>query len=340
VKANAFLLANAKGATRLTKDKNQQMHLLEAAKRVANATTKLFDALKTSNKNTAAGQRKLNDSSEEVANSISDVIAAAGVLPGADKTKISDNIEETAEAELSAAAKAIEEAAAQLRSAMPIKKEGAAEEEWTPQEIIVGDAILEATRGIAGATAALVRAAGTLQHELAAAIKPIPASQKQKFYRKDSIFTEGLISAAKAVAATTQQLCIAANSVTQGMEGEELVIAAAKGVAAATAQLVSSSRVKAGTDNPSQKKLQEAAKGVIGATSELVDTAKGISSAREEERMKKEAEEEAAKRGEEASNYSKSIVAEMEQQMRILKLEKELEKAREQLLYARKKNYQ
>lgn len=52
VKANAFLMANAKGATRLTKDKNQQTHLLEAAKRVANATTKLFDALKTSNKNT------------------------------------------------------------------------------------------------------------------------------------------------------------------------------------------------------------------------------------------------------------------------------------------------
>lgn len=44
--------------------------------------------------------------------------------------------------------------------------------------------------------------------------------------------------------------------------------------------------------------------------------------------------------GQEASNYSKSIVAEMEQQMRILKLEKELEKAREQLLYTRKKNYQ
>ncbi len=75
--------------------------------------------------------------------------------------------------------------------------------------------------------------------------------------------------------------------------------------------------------------------------------------------MKKEAEDEAAKRGEEASNYryvflkiefvilathffsiSKSIVAEMEQQMRILKLEKELERAREQLLLTRKKNYQ
>lgn len=71
-----------------------------------------------------------------------------------------------------------------------------------------------------------------------------------------------------------------------------------------------------------------------------METAKGISSARDEERQKKEAEEEAAKMGQEASNYSKSIVAEMEQQMRILKLEKELEKAREQLLYTRKKNYQ
>ncbi len=117
-----MLLGNAKGATRLTKDKNQQSHLLDSAKRVATATTKLFDALKTSNKNTAGGQRKLNDSSEEVANSISDVIAAAGVLPGADKSRISDNTEETAVAELDAAAKAIEEAAAQLRSAMPVKK--------------------------------------------------------------------------------------------------------------------------------------------------------------------------------------------------------------------------
>jgi hypothetical protein len=52
VKANAQLLANAKGATRLTRDKNQQQHLIEAAKRVATATTKLFESLKTSNKNT------------------------------------------------------------------------------------------------------------------------------------------------------------------------------------------------------------------------------------------------------------------------------------------------
>lgn len=159
----------------------------------------------------AAGQKKLNDSSEEVANSISDVIAAAGVLPGADKSKIGDNIEETAEAELIAAAKAIEDAAAQLRSAMPTRKvraviikdkrliflqeaaEGASEVEWTAQEIIVGDAILDATRGIAAATAALVRAAGTLQHELAGG-KTKSVAEKGKFYRKDSIFTEGLVS--------------------------------------------------------------------------------------------------------------------------------------------------
>lgn len=64
----------------------------------------------------------MNDSSEQVANAISDVITSAGALPGADKTKMANNIEEVAEQELLAAASAIEEAAAQLRSTMPVKK--------------------------------------------------------------------------------------------------------------------------------------------------------------------------------------------------------------------------
>ncbi len=68
---------------------------------------------------------------------------------------------------------------------------GEAEEEWTPQEILVGDAFLEATRAITQATAILVRAAGTLQKELAK-IKPV--AEKNKFYRRDSIFTQGLVS--------------------------------------------------------------------------------------------------------------------------------------------------
>jgi hypothetical protein len=73
-------------------------------------------------KSPVSGQKRLNDSSEEVANAISDVITAAGVLPGADKAKMGDTTEDTAEAELIAAANAIEEAAATLRTAMPVKK--------------------------------------------------------------------------------------------------------------------------------------------------------------------------------------------------------------------------
>lgn len=53
--------------------------------------------------------------------------------------------------------------------------------------------MLEGTRSIASATAALVRAAGTLQKELSL-IQGKPSSEKTKFYRKDSIFTQGLVS--------------------------------------------------------------------------------------------------------------------------------------------------
>jgi hypothetical protein len=76
------------------------------------------------------------------------------------------------------------------------KHDGEKEEEWTPHELIVGDAVLEGTRSIASATAALVRAAGTLQRELAAlTVKGKPnTNEKVKFYRKDSIFTQGLVS--------------------------------------------------------------------------------------------------------------------------------------------------
>lgn len=65
------------------------------------------------------------------------------------------------------------------------------------------------------------------------------------------------------------------------------------------------------------------------ATSQLVSAAKAFS-AREEE----EEEEELA------ANYTGSAVRQLEQQMKVLRLEKELEKARKNMLDSRKKEYQ
>src|SRR5690606_19787096 len=149
--------------------------------------------------------------------------------------------------------------------------------------------------------------------------KALPGAKRlNKFYRKDSIFAEGPISAAKAVAATTQQLVKNANSAATGQIEEEALIAAAKGAGSSTAQLVSAAKVKS-PDNPNQSKLQEAAKSVAKATGQLVQCAQAS--------MDKKDEVENAKSSEKATG---SIIEEMEQNMKILKLERELETARNQ----------
>ena len=147
-------------------------------------------------------------------------------------------------------------------------------------------------------------------------------------YKKDSIWANGLISASKAVAGACQQLVTTANNAVQGKAQEEELVAVARAVAAATAQLVASSRVKSDPNSENLKALTSAAKNVASSTSQLVEAAKTVASYKEEE------EEE-----EMASTYTGNAVKQIEAQMRVLKLEKELEKARESMLKSRKNEY-
>merc|ERR1712012_48283 len=62
---------------------------------------------------------------------------------------------------------------------------------------------------------------------------------------EDGQWSEGLVSAARLVAAATHNLCEAANSLVQDNASEEKLIAAAKQVSAATAQLLVACKVKA-----------------------------------------------------------------------------------------------
>jgi hypothetical protein len=322
------LLANLKGVIRLTKDQGTKKAIPEAGAVVVKAMTNLFDSVKNQGGklNSALGQQKISDASEKVADSIAEVIGAIGKLPGADKAVVDDNIEEKAEEELNAAAKAIETAAATLQQLTALRQKQ--EEEDGLAQVEVTDAILDSAKAITTATAGLIRIAVNIQKDVLAKEKASGANKKlNKFYRKDSIFAEGLISAAKAVSATTQQLVKNANSAAQGQLEEEGLIAAAKAVGAATAQLVSASKVKS-PENASQPKLQEAAKSVASATSTLVAAATTSAEKREEEEREKRTDK-----------FTNSIVQEMEQQMKILKLEKELEKARNQMKALRAQGY-
>jgi len=142
------------------------------------------------------------------------------------------------------------------------------------------------------------------------------------------MWANGLISAAKQVAGAVQQLVKSASNSVEGKAEEEELVAVARMVASSTAQLVSASRAKSDTNSKNHQFLMDAAKTVANATSQLVTAAKNATKMLQEEQ-----EEELA------SNYTGSAVKQLEQQMKVLKLEKELEKARQQMLGSRKQEY-
>jgi len=123
----------------------------------------------------------------------------------------------------------------------------------------------------------------------------------------------------------------AANAAAQGKAEEEALVASAKGVAAATARLVYASRTKADPFSPTQKNLSAAAKNVAAATGSLVQAAKSATQLQEEEDSKPNWEE--------SSNQAQQRKAEMEAQVKILRLQKELEKERVHLGDIRKAEY-
>ena len=82
------------------------------------------------------------------------------------------------------------------------------------------------------------------------------SSSTTAFYKKNNRWTEGLISAAKAVASSTNILIETADGVLSGRNSPEQLIVASREVAASTAQLVAASRVKASFMSKTQDKLE------------------------------------------------------------------------------------
>ncbi|NWI12860.1 HIP1R protein, partial [Crypturellus soui] len=88
------------------------------------------------------------------------------------------------------------------------------------------------------------------------------AATTQEFYAKNSRWTEGLISAAKAVGWGATQLVDAADRVVLHTGKYEELIVCSHEIAASTAQLVAASKVKADKSSRNLGKLQECSRGV------------------------------------------------------------------------------
>ncbi|PAA49961.1 hypothetical protein BOX15_Mlig002007g4 [Macrostomum lignano] len=188
--------------------------------------------------------------------------------------------------------------------------------------------VFESCSNLMLAVKALVHKSKVLQREIVAEGRG--AASQTEFYKKHSRWTEGLISAAKAVGFGANQLCGAADLLVSsgGTKFEELIVCS-QDIAASTAQLVVASRVKANPKSFSLQQLQTASKGVSEATGQVVAQAKSAAEAIEDR---------------DALDFSALSITqtkrmEMNSQVRLLELEAELEKERAKLGELRRRHY-
>ncbi|KZO95904.1 ANTH-domain-containing protein [Calocera viscosa TUFC12733] len=325
----ADVLFNTKGVTRLVNDDDASDKIINVAKTAGDMCLRFFlnvqsykldlmqpqkrkEAVMLNNGQARSALQKLSESL--------DAIVPKAKAPRPQNGDIGDVVEQ----EMLSAARAIEAATQRLQELMARPKDSS---RFSGFDVQVHDSILSAAMAITTAIGRLIKAATESQQEIVAQGKG--SSSSQQFYKRNNRWTEGLISAAKAVAFATNLLIETADGVLSGTHSLEQLIVASNEVAAATAQLVAASRVKASLMSKTQERLELAARAVTEACKALVKQVKAIS---------------AQKLNEETVDYAKMAVhefkvAEMEQQVEILKLEKDLTAARHRLGAMRRAGY-
>lgn len=256
--------------------------------------------------------------SRNIAQCVTELVAVAEAVKGKDWVH-ADDLTTIAENELLGAADSIDAAARKLASLKPRKSV-----QETDESLNFNEMILEAAKSIAAATSALIKAASAAQRELVDTGK---VSRTPLTSSDDGQWSEGLISAARLVAAATHSLVESANALVQGISSEEKLISAAKQVASSTAQLLVACKVKADPDSETTKRLQAAGNAVKRATDNLVRAA-----------------QQAIQHDEERSlilnkRMVGGIAQEINARSEVLRIEKELEEARNRLTAIRQAKY-
>ncbi|VTJ56583.1 Hypothetical predicted protein [Marmota monax] len=225
--------------------------------------------------------------------------------------------------EMAATSAAIETATARIEEMLSKSRAGD-----TGVKLEVNERILGSCTSLMQAIQVLIVASKDLQREIVESGRGT-ASPKE-FYAKNSRWTEGLISASKAVGWGATIMVDAADLVVQGRGKFEELMVCSHEIAASTAQLVAASKVKADKDSPNLAQLQQASRGVNQATAGVVaSTISGKSQIEETDNM-------------DFSSMTLTQIKrqEMDSQVRVLELENDLQKERQRLGELRKKHYE
>lgn len=224
--------------------------------------------------------------------------------------------------EMAATSAAIEDAVRRIEDMM-----SQARHESSGVKLEVNERILNSCTDLMKAIRLLVMTSTSLQKEIVESGRG--AATQQEFYAKNSRWTEGLISASKAVGWGATQLVESADKVVLHMGKYEELIVCSHEIAASTAQLVAASKVKANKNSPHLSRLQECSRTVNERAANVVASTKsGQEQIEDRDTM-------------DFSGLSliKLKKQEMETQVRVLELEKTLEAERVRLGELRKQHY-
>ncbi|KAG7490624.1 huntingtin-interacting protein 1-related protein [Solea senegalensis] len=224
--------------------------------------------------------------------------------------------------EMAATSAAIEEAVRRIDEMM-----NQARKDTTGIKLEVNERILNSCTDLMMAIRMLIIASTDLQKEIVEGGRG--AASIKEFYAKNSRWTEGLISAAKAVGWGATEMVESADKVVLHTGKYEELIVCSHEIAASTAQLVAASKVKADRSSKRLTILQQASRRVNEMAANVVgSTRTGLEHLEEKDTM-------------DFSGLSliKLKREEMESQVKVLELESQLENERLRLGELRKKHY-
>ncbi|XP_051933854.1 huntingtin-interacting protein 1 isoform X1 [Hippocampus zosterae] len=290
--------------------------LLESVKACGTEALLLLGHMKTKEDITTADNCKLKEALQAI-------MASAEKLRPRRLELQQGELGDLVEQEMAATSAAVESAAARIEEML--NKSRAVD---TGIKMEVNERILASCTDLMAAIKALVLSSKDLQKDIVESGRG--AASTKEFYAKNSRWTEGLISASKAVGWGATVMVDAADLVVQGKGKFEELMVCSREIAASTAQLVAASKVKADKDSANLHRLQQASRGVTQATATVVASTKSGKSQIEDK---------------DTMDFSSMTLTqikrqEMDAQVLVLELEARLQKERERLGELRKKHYE
>ncbi|XP_049848543.1 talin-B-like [Schistocerca gregaria] len=322
----------------------------ETIKNLCKSSIELLDAINMTREN-PKNAPQIDECSSSVSAALQAMYDALKKLPNTPQNVLSVDtlgidVDERASAELSKCAKVLEDACQSLINSMPssppVRAASALGSEpvgKSPSELVNGairspsetvyTPVVTGALEITKASARLIVDATNIQNERAKHRKEIKAPHEK--YRNDPTWANGLISAARSVAFSVEQLVSAAKAAIRQEVDKEVLTASVHAVSSSTAHLVSASRVKADPNSKLQISLSESASAVNRATAALFQSTQPIFKQQEE---RPSAEDIPIVPG------VTSAKAKFDQQIRILRLEAEVERERRRLAEMKRSEYQ